>query len=136
MKPTAPTTDVQAAEPATESPRQAELLRFAEITSAVTHEFNNILNNILLQIAILEQAPAAAIPAAWSTIRSLGMDAAGLVRELQHLGQQFLPTIEPVDLNQIIRQTVGELAASGDVQPPHLQLAAELPPIQGNVVML
>jgi signal transduction histidine kinase len=93
-----------------------------ELTGIVTHQFNNILNDIVLQLAVLErrnlpeEARAEAV-----AIRQRSQQAAVLVRDLQRYGRSFQASPVALDLNTVVRNAVESLCAapvkdSGEVQ--------------------
>lgn len=95
-----------------------------ELTAVVAHDINNVLNNIVLQAAILEaQAPRLAAPLA--IVTHLGNDAARMLRRLQHLCLPPEPPA-PLDVNRMVRETASRFAAV------RLDLAPDLPPAQGT----
>lgn len=105
--------------------RLAGLNALAAITDLVAHEFNNALNGIVLQVAVLDQLGVTGrLKDELAVIRKKAMGAAGMVRQLQHYGQQQQPPAQWVDLNQASRDAVAGLSLR--VQ---LDLASGLPPV-------
>ena len=91
----------------------------SDLTALVSHEFNNHLNGIFLRLALLEQE----FPEAKDqlrVIRSLGDEAAALIRRLQQANRPTIPPPEPVDVNRLIREVgpISDLA-------PEFPLAAD-----------
>lgn len=105
-------------------PAQVDL---GELTGIVTHQFNNILNDIVLQLAVLERRnlPADARAEA-AAIRQRSQQAAGLVKELQRYSRSFYTAPTAVDLNAVVSSTVAGLCASAikDSGPLHWLLPA------------
>jgi signal transduction histidine kinase len=96
-----------------------------ELTSSVTHEFNNILNNILLHMAVLEQKGLSPeLRQETAQVKQSSRQAAELVRRLQQYCQQQQPPSGPVDLNPLLLEAVEGQA--------RLELAADLPPVLGH----
>jgi len=91
----------------------AERVDLGELTALVTHQFNNILNDIVLQLAVLERRnlPADAHAEAVA-IRQRSQQAAGLVKELQRYSRSFQTPPAAVDLNAVVHRTVASLGAS------------------------
>src|SRR4051794_18825501 len=104
----------------------------ADLTNLVGHEFNNVLNSIVLQVAVLEQLgmPEALRPEL-AVIRQRSVGVAGLVRQLQQYCQEQQLPPGPVDLNRAVRAAV---AACG--LPVHLDLEADLAPVLGSAADL
>ena len=73
--------------PSEEAPSRADLQHAAEMADLVAHEINNLLNNILLHVAVLEQKglPEALRPET-GQLKQVGRQAATLVRQLQQFG--------------------------------------------------
>lgn len=117
----------------------------AELTGIVTHQFNNILNDIVLQLAVLERRNLPEETRAEAVaIRQRSQQAAGLVKELQRHGRSFHAQPAPVDLNSIVRSALESLCAApvedGTIQwslptGKHLKLVLDqapgLPPVLG-----
>jgi signal transduction histidine kinase len=124
----------------------------ADLIDVATHEFNNILNNILMHLAIVERSN---IPAALRdqtvAIRQKGLRDVDLVRRLQKLSRGQQPQQQPIDLNQVVRDTAAALNGGGDLADPEcviypfasaadggrgvrlqVDLAGDLPPALGN----
>jgi signal transduction histidine kinase len=84
-----------------------------ELTGLVTHQFNNILNDIVLQLAVLERRNLSAEAHAEAVaIRQRSQLAAGLVKELQRYSRSFQTAPTAVDLNAVVHHTVACLSAS------------------------
>jgi len=122
---------------------------FSDLAYIVAHEFNNILNNIMLQLAVLEHAgdrPKTVDELA--PMRQLGNRAASMIRRFQQLNRVERPVLLPIDLNQIVRQVTAARiaqnpkpavhAASSTSAAPrvHLELSSALPLISGTDVDL
>lgn len=129
MQPPTPATQPPSPEP------QGDLSRFLvnDLAEAVTHEFNNVFNNILLQLEVLKRqglSEQAASKAAGLQLRC--REAATLLKNLQRFSETIQPAFQPVDLNQLVRTV-----ASGNIlgtrkewaRPIHLELDEELPPL-------
>jgi C4-dicarboxylate-specific signal transduction histidine kinase len=124
------------AQPATQPGRrgQVELEDFADLADAVAHEFNNLLNNIALEIAVLEHSGKASAAAnELGTIRQVVAKAAGMVRRLQQLGHEPQFSSENVDLNEVVRAVTGRSPSLVPADRLELNLAETLPPVLGKV---
>jgi two-component system, NtrC family, sensor kinase len=117
----------------TESPaereRNAWLANISELTSVITHEFNNILNGMLLHIAVLKQEVPPEILPELEVIRGLGNNAAALIKRLQQYNSKHREPLAPVDLNEIVREETAQRAAEPKL---HVELADDLPQVQGK----
>jgi signal transduction histidine kinase len=112
--------------------RRAWLTSVAEVTSVVTHEFNNHLNGILLHLALLQQEVPETLRPQLELIRQLGTSAASLVKRLQKFSRGERPPPQPLDLNQVVRDVVGKNQKAVKGVPVQLQLAPGLPPVAGT----
>src|SRR5947209_5007276 len=66
----------------------AHLQLLGELTSSVTHEFNNLLNNIMLHMAVLEQRGLSdELRAETSQVKQAGRQAATLIKQFQQFCQ-------------------------------------------------
>jgi signal transduction histidine kinase len=129
------------------------------LASPITHEFNNFLNVVLLQVAVLEQDLPEKRRGEFTVIRQQGKSVAELVRQWQQYRYRQQPAPQPVEVNAVVRRAAealareqpafGELgialAPPGDAGPPppgknavwlRLDLAAGLPPVSGTEVDL
>jgi signal transduction histidine kinase len=110
---------------AAEEKRQAALALLGELTGSVAHEFNNILNNIMLHLAVLEKKGLSAeLNAETAQVKQVGRQAAALVKQLQQYSNALQPPLQPTDPNQVVSENVRE--------PVRYELAADLPPVLGN----
>src|SRR5262249_54921215 len=64
------------------------LANVGEIVGPVAHEFNNLLNTLLLQIAVLEQTCPESLREDIAGLKQHGRTAAGLVRLVQQYRKQ------------------------------------------------
>ncbi len=112
-----------AAEPDGRDDDRDWLMRLGEVVGPVTHEFNNFLNTLLLQIAVMELTAPDSVRAELATIRTQSKSIAALTRVLQQYRRAHRPEPGPVDLNAEVRA-----AATGREQ---LDLADGLPRVLG-----
>jgi two-component system, NtrC family, sensor kinase len=105
----------------------------AALASPVTHEFNNFLNVVMLQAAILQQQVPEKYRDELAALRRQGKGVAGLIQHWQDYRQRFQRPPGPVDLNAV----VGRVAATlGDSPAEGVRLATalgpDLPPVLGS----
>ncbi|MCI0465013.1 MAG: HAMP domain-containing histidine kinase [Gemmataceae bacterium] len=109
-----------------------------DLTSRVAHEFNNVLNSILLQLALFEQrglTPQANPELA--TMRRLGNGAATMIKQFQQLLHKHQVPLETLDLNPVVQQAVTAWQQENPSTPPIAsELAPDLPPVLGSVADL
>lgn len=95
------------------SPPELGPVQLGELTGIVAHQFNNILNDIVLQLAVLERGN---IPpegrAEVAAVRQRSQQAAGLVRELQRYGRSLYEPPAALDLNDTVRQALASMAGA------------------------
>jgi signal transduction histidine kinase len=101
----------------------------SELTAHITHEFNNILNGILLHIAVLKQEVPPEIVPELDVIRGLGNNASALVKKLQQYNSKRRGLLEPVNLNEAVRKTAAQRTGMPGVQ---LALDPNLPRAQAK----
>jgi signal transduction histidine kinase len=127
------------------------------LAGPVTHEFNNFLNVVLLQVAVLEQEMPERRRGEFAVIRQQGKHVAELVRQWQQYRYRQQPALQAVDLNRVVRQVVEALAteppafgeprlalapAAGQAAPAGadilvgMELADGLPPVSGTTADL
>jgi signal transduction histidine kinase len=123
------------------------------LASPITHELNNFLNVVLLQVAVLEQDLPPKRRGELTAIRQQGRGVADLVRQWQQYRYRQQSSLQPVALNEVVRRVAealsreqpgfGELgialAPPGDAAPTgtgavwlRLDLAAGLPRVSGT----
>jgi len=81
-----------------------------ELARPLAHEFNNFLNTLLLQIAVLEHGQA---PSELGAIRREAKEIANLVRQWQRYIKQPRPAEEAIDWNPIIREVAQNTDSDG-----------------------
>jgi signal transduction histidine kinase len=105
------------------------LANLGALASPVTHEFNNFLNVILLQVAVLEQELPAKRRGELTIIRQQGKSVAELIRQWQQYRYRQQPALQAVDLNRVVRQVAEAL----DREPPAFgELRIRLAPAAGE----
>jgi len=113
--------------------RQARLADLGELGSPLAHEFNNFLNTLVLQAAVLEQQLPENLRPELAKVRQQANRVAALVKQLQNYRRGLPPAPVPVDVNRIaaaalqtVRQRVGEEAGKHTVAA----LAPDLPAVE------
>jgi signal transduction histidine kinase len=129
---------------------QTEWADLAALASPVTHEFNNFLNTLILQLMVL----ANQVPEQFrADLRGIGQQAkavANLVRQWQQNRAQHRAAPRPLDVNQLVAEVVERLtqttaesatplvlvgeggphAVPSNAVPLHVTLAADLPLVE------
>lgn len=99
-----------------------------DLAGVVSHDLNNLLNTMLLQVTILEHKGLPdELRGETAVIRQTGRAAAALLKQFQEHLRPERPRVETVDLNGVVRT-----AAASWGKKVNLKLAAALPPIQGD----
>ena len=108
------------------------LANVGEIVGPVTHEFNNLLNTLLLQIAVLEHSAPNGLREEIAGLKQHGRAAAALIRIVQQYRRQVSAEAPPHDLNEAATAAVAALEAGP--KPPDVTLrftpAASLPSVR------
>jgi signal transduction histidine kinase len=112
--------------------RQAWLNNISELTAIIAHEFNNFLNGILLHVAVLKQSAPKEMAPELDVIRTLGNNAAALVKQLQKYNSKHRGPVQTVDLNQAVRDTLDERQSREPSPLLQVQLAPDVPLIQAK----
>jgi signal transduction histidine kinase len=115
-----------------ERDRSAWLANVSELTSIVAHEFNNLLNGILLHIAVLKQDVPKEMQSELEVIRGLGNNAAQLIKQLQKYNSRRRGSLQSVDLNQVVRNHVGARHAREPALALQMDLDPQLPTVQAK----
>jgi len=94
-----------------------QLAMLAELARPLSHECNNFLNNLLMQLAISEKSFPESSRAEWANIRSEGRKLANLFQQWQRQRKQSCDGPTKIEFNQLIQETAAELRLeSGTVQ--------------------
>src|SRR5262249_40962623 len=80
-----------------------------EMAGPLAHEFNNFLNVVLLQLAVLEQEVPENLRQQLESVGRQGKSAAALIRQWQQYRGQRQPALRPVSLNDVVYKTVESL---------------------------
>lgn len=126
------------------------------LAGPVAHGFNNFLNVLLLHIAVLERKVPEGLRADLAELRRQGAGTAALVKRLQQGRRQPPLALRPLDLNPLVSSAIEALfpnTAAPHVRTPRgrsevavgncsrtvyqhvpvqMQLAPQLPPVQGS----
>jgi signal transduction histidine kinase len=109
-----------------------------EIIGPVAHEFNNLLNTLLLQIAVLEQTCPEALKEDIAGLKQHGRTAAALVRLVQQYRKQSSPEAPQSDLNEAVTAAVAAIRAAP--LPPGVKVDCTagngLPPVRAGLTEL
>jgi hypothetical protein len=81
----------------------------AALASPVTHEFNNFLNLVLLQVAVLQQQAPSAFGDELAAIRRQGRSLAGLIQQWQQYRQRCQPPVRAIILTPVVEQEAERL---------------------------
>jgi signal transduction histidine kinase len=118
---------------------QAELEQVVEMAELVAHEVNNLLNNILLHVAVMDRKGLDAAGAELAVIRQAGTRAGAIINRWQQMAPRRPAELHPVDLNRLVAGAVADWQAqsTGD-NPPAIAFepAPELPPVLANAADL
>ncbi len=82
------------------------LANVGEIVGPVTHEFNNLLNTLMLQIAVLEQTAPDGLRSELAGLKQHGRAAAALIRLVQQYRKQAPPEAPAGDLNEAVKAAI------------------------------
>jgi signal transduction histidine kinase len=92
----------------------AWLADLGEVTGPVTHELNNFLYSLLLQLAVLEQTAPENARHDVEVIRRQGIQTAEMVKRLQEYRQAPTSTTQSIDLNALVSAVVELLGRDGE----------------------
>ena len=108
---------------------------FPEISAIVAHDFNNYLNSLVLQAAVLSQNVPESCQKDVDIIRRLGQEAASVVRLLQDYNPQRPSKGELIDINPIALDCLREV--KGTIRCPiHSDLDPGCPKVIANEAQL
>ncbi|MCB2189462.1 MAG: PAS domain S-box protein [Deltaproteobacteria bacterium] len=106
------------------------------LASGIAHDFNNVLQLVLANVQLLESGDLGDGPAAAKRLADISAAlerAAGTVARLLTFSRKSLPHKQAVDLNHLVRETVGLLSHT---LPPMIEiktlLTPDLPAIMGD----
>jgi len=108
--------------------RESALADFGELAGPVTHEVNNLLNNLLLQLALWQQTGSDESIVQVQALRQRIHHTAGVVHRFQRWRHNMQSELIPFDLNAQLRGAAEKLQAA----PLVLELDPALPPVLGN----
>jgi len=110
------------------------LANVGEILGPVAHEFNNLLNTLLLQIAVLEQTCPEDLKVEIAGLKQHGRTAAALVRLVQQYRKQSSSESPQGDLNEAVAVAVA-IIRSGPLPPGvtvDFTAGSDLPPVRAG----
>jgi signal transduction histidine kinase len=85
-----------------------------EIVGPVTHEFNNFLNTLMLQLAVMEMSAGDAAKAELQGLKRQGKRMATIIRQLQLHRRQRSDAAAPADLNRAAETAVDDVERKSD----------------------
>ncbi len=112
---------------------------FGELARPLIHEFNNFLNNIVLSLAVIEQA-GGDTPSGLARLRHQADQVTHLIKEFHEYHGRKAPAVQPVDLNQALRRAADALASEilfpttepgSPGMPLTFDLAPDIRPVRG-----
>src|SRR5205085_2511236 len=113
-----------------------ELADLGELAGPLAHEFNNLLNNLVLHLAVLESDLPPQAAAELSEIRRQTVRVTRLVQQFQQLRRRRTDGGRPVDLGRLVQSAAAALAREaadpargGPMGLVKLDLPAGLPPV-------
>jgi signal transduction histidine kinase/CheY-like chemotaxis protein/HAMP domain-containing protein len=91
--------------------QQARLASVGQLAAGIAHDFNNILMTIVnsAELGLRKQTDAPFVRGRLGVIVEQGERAAALVRQILDFSRQSMPSLETVDLGQLLAQTIGLL---------------------------
>ncbi len=91
--------------------QQARLASVGQLAAGIAHDFNNILMTIVnsAELGLRKQSDVPFVRGRLGVIVEQGERAAALVRQILDFSRQSLPSLETVDLAQLLAQTIGLL---------------------------
>lgn len=108
------------------------LANVGEIVGPVAHEFNNLLNTLLLQVAVLEQTLPDGVKEEVAGLKQHGRAAAALIKLVQQYRKQSSPEAPTCDVNEAVTAVVATVRAGP--LPPGVTVGftpgTDLPPVR------
>ncbi|HEX2440605.1 MAG TPA: ATP-binding protein [Methylomirabilota bacterium] len=91
--------------------QQARLASVGQLAAGIAHDFNNILMTVVnsAELGMRRQADAPFVRGRLQVIVEQGERAAALVRQILDFSRQSPPSLETVDIAQLLQQTIGLL---------------------------
>jgi two-component system C4-dicarboxylate transport sensor histidine kinase DctB len=84
------------------------LADLGEMAGFLGHEFNNFLNSVLLQLAILQHKLPPSFHGDLAEMQRQGKRMANLVRHLHQYRRDRRSSSQPLDVNEVVRDVAGE----------------------------
>ncbi len=114
-------------------PTEVQPVQIVEMAELVAHEVNNLLNNILLHVAVLDRKGLAAAQAELAVIRQAGLRAGVMINRWQQLAPRRPPVLQPIDLNERVAGVLASWQAPPlGVPAIRFEPSPALPPVLGN----
>jgi signal transduction histidine kinase len=112
-----------------ERDQQMSFAILADLVSPVSHELQNVFNNLVLQAAILSRLVDDEIQPEVEVVRRVSLKASKMMHRLDEFRYRLVVPRHAVDLNAIVTTTCDEIETGPAVKR---NLAASLPPVWGN----
>ena len=104
----------------------------ADMAEAVMHLFNNLFNNLVLQLEVLKRTESSEATAGLAaTLQQKAREMADLLKKLNRFGESRQPRGEMLDLNRVLCDLVGQGREGQWPVPVVLDLDAGVPPLEG-----
>ena len=104
----------------------------ADMAEAVMHLFNNLFNNLVLQLEVLKRTESSEATAGLAaTLQQKAREMADLLKKLNRFGESRQPRGEMLDLNRVLCDLVGQGQEGQWPVPVVLELDAGVPPLEG-----
>lgn len=117
-----------------ERKQQTSLCALADMVGPVSHELQNVFNNIILQAAIISRDVPEAVRPEVEVIRGVGRQASQMMHRLDEYRYRIQAVRRPVDLNAVVAAALDELGSGGSAPAVTVgaDLARSLPRAWGN----
>src|SRR5262249_27771848 len=116
-----------------------DLERVVEMAELVAHEVNNLLNNMLLHVAVLDRKGLDAARVELAAIRQAGTRAGAMINRWQQLAPKRPVEWHPVDLIEVVDAVIASWKAIPEGRragPISFEPASELPPVLAHAADL
>ena len=112
--------------------QQTRFCILADLISPVSHELQNVFNNIVLQTAIVTREVSLDVRPEVEIIRRLGLEASQMLNRLDDYRHHIAVPRRPLSINSVVWAALAEVPAVPGVTVEPV-LAPSLPPIFGSV---
>ena len=119
--------------PEADQPPEMRLDQVVELAELVAHEVNNLLNNILLHVAVLDRKGLETVRAELALIRQASVQAGAMINRWQQLAPRRPAELQAVDLNKVVAEVLASIPAPAGGSPAmRFEPAAGLPAVLGH----